>query len=430
MKLKCGFSQIDITPQPAGSVYLDGYGERVLPASEILDPLYAKVCVMNWDSSEFAVISLDICGLRDPVMARLEDWIVLLTGLDRSQFALCATHTHAGPACALLPDLPVNMVYWNWVGQQIADAIGQARENSYPGTFRSCFAGDLTGGYNRRGKPDIDRRIRVCGFYDEEGSLRGVFANASCHAVCMTSYGISADYPGVLTRKASESYPGVPFLFLQGRGADVDPLFWEQEGVDKLGGELTEKVFAALDTLVAQPSIGGPIRSQFRKAQIPMCWPTRDEMIPELEQQLQKLTENKDDPVARRYANVNIRWLQNAIRELDAGNTDPEITVSFQALAIGDGFVMVFVPFEMLTVTGNAIESAICAMGIDPARCFVIGYANGTNGYLSPTADCSDGSYEARGAARWYSLPQCCEDTEAAVIARLTSLTQTVLESV
>lgn len=428
MKLNCGFSQIDITPQPAGSVYLDGYGERILPAGEVLDPLYAKVCVMNWGGSEFAVISLDICGLRDPVMARLEDWITLLTGLDRSQFALCATHTHAGPACGLLPDLPVNMVYWNWVGQQIADAIGQARESSCPGAFRSCFAGELTGGYNRRNKPDIDRRIRVCGFYGEDGVLRGVFANASCHAVCMTSYGISADFPGVLTRMALESYPGVPFLFLQGRGADVDPLFWEQEGVDKLGGELTEKVFAALDTLADKAGTAGPIRSLLCKESIPMCWPKTDEMIPELEQQLQKLAKKKDDPVARRYANVNIRWLQNAIREQEAGNTDPQITVSFQALAIGDGLVMAFVPFEMLTVTGNAIESAICAMGIDPERCFVIGYANGTNGYLCPSGEYGDGSYEVQGAARWYSLPQCCEASERTVIARITELTAELLQ--
>ena len=416
MKLSCGFSQIDITPQPAASVYLDGYGERILPAGEILDPLYAKVCVMRYGSSEFAVISLDICGLRSPVMERLEDWITLLTGLERSQFALCATHTHAGPACGLLPDLPVNMLYWNWVGQQIASAILQARETSLPGTFRSCFADDFTGGYNRRNKPDIDRRIRVCGFYDDAGILRGVFANASCHAVCMTGCGISADYPGV------------PFLFLQGRGADVDPLFWEQEGVDRLGNELTEKVFAALDTLANMTGTHGPIRSLFRKSRIPMCWPGKAEMATELEQQLQKLTENKDKSKARRYADVNIRWLQNAIRELESGNTDPEITVSFQALSVGRDFVMVFVPFEMLTVTGNAIESAICAMGIDPARCFVIGYANGTNGYLCPSAEHGDGSYEVQGAARWYSLPQCCEASERTVIARLTELTSELLQ--
>ena len=428
MKLSCGFSQIDITPQPAASVYLDGYGERILPAGEILDPLYAKVCVMRCGSSEFAIVSLDICGLRSPVMERLEDWITLLTGLERSQFALCATHTHAGPACGLLPDLPVNMLYWNWVGQQIASAILQARENSVPGTFRSSFADDFTGGYNRRNKPDIDRRIRVCGFYDDAGLLRGVFANASCHAVCMTGCGISADYPGVLTRRAMDAYPGVPFLFLQGRGADVDPLFWEQEGVDKLGGELTEKVFAALDTLANMTGTHGPIRSLFRKSRIPMCWPGKTEMATELEQQLQKLTENKDKSKARRYADVNIRWLQNAIRELDSGNTDPEITVSFQALSVGRDFVMVFVPFEMLTVTGNAIESAICAMGIDPARCFVIGYANGTNGYLCPSAEHGDGSYEVQGAARWYSLPQCCEASERTVIARLTELTSELLQ--
>ena len=151
-------------------------------------------------------------------------------------------------------------------------------------------------------------------------------------------------------------------------------------------------------------------------------------MATELEQQLQKLTENKDKSKARRYADVNIRWLQNAIRELDSGNTDPEITVSFQALSVGRDFVMVFVPFEMLTVTGNAIESAICAMGIDPARCFVIGYANGTNGYLCPSAEHGDGSYEVQGAARWYSLPQCCEASERTVIARLTELTSELLQ--
>ena len=429
MKIKCGFSQIDITPQPAHSVYLDGFGERVLPAETVLDPLYAKVCVMEQAGKEFALISLDICGLCSPVLERLEDWIMLLTGLDRADFALCATHTHSGPACGLLPDLPVNMLYWNWVGQQIAEAIAQARKTSLPGTFRSCFAGELTGGYNRRNKPDIDRRIRVCGFYDEGGCLRGAFASASCHAVCMCSYGISADFPGVLTRRALEVYPGVPFLYLQGRGADIDPLYWNEEGVEKLGNELTDHVFSALDTLAAKEPIEGPIRSLFRKARIPMCWPSREEMLPELEQQLEKLAAKKDDPKARRYANVNIRWLQNAIREQDSGNTEPAISVSFQAMAIGKDLAMVFVPFEMLTVTGNALESALCSMGMDPARCYVIGYANGTNGYLSPSTDCSDGGYETSGAARWYSLPQCCEASERTVIAELTKLSAELLQT-
>ena len=63
-QLYCGFSQIDISPKIPYSVYLDGYGHRVLPAEGVRDPIYAKVCVMQGEGNPFALVSLDICGLN------------------------------------------------------------------------------------------------------------------------------------------------------------------------------------------------------------------------------------------------------------------------------------------------------------------------------------------------------------------------------
>ncbi len=46
----------------------------------------------------------------------------------------------------------------------------------------------------------------------------------------------------------------------------------------------------------------------------------------------------------------------------------------------------------------------------------MVGYANCVNGYLAPGEEFALGGYEVTGAAHWYGLPECSEETEKAVL--------------
>ena len=421
-ELKAGFAQVDITPGNPGDVFLDGYGKRLGPAECVRDPLYAKVCWLCSGDEEFAVFSIDFCGLSAGVKDRLCTWIEFLGGIKRDNFALCATHTHAGPACGVLTGLPVNAIYLDSAAQKMAAALREARASAVPGRFGCAFGDDLTLGYNRRGKghDEIDRRVFVWGFYDVEGKLRGALASASCHAVCSTDMRISADYPGVLTLRAGERFPGVPVLFLQGRGADIDPQIFEEEGIVRMGEQLSGCVFSGLERASRAPSVSGGIRSAFSKEKIPFRRPDAEKLEKEIAD-LSKKLEAAPDARQRRSLSVKLYWALKS--RGDCGKDGPPcLDADLQMLKIGERAAIAFVPFEMLTATGNAVERILASLGANAPECLVIGYSNGTNGYLCPSAEADEAGYETAGAARWYGLPECSAETEKAVLRGVHSL--------
>lgn len=419
-KLSCGFSQVDITPEPQ-TVYLDGYGGRFKPAEGVRDPLFAKICAVRSGDQTFVIAVLDICGPNREVTERLRSYIRLFTGLEDAQFALCATHTHAGPGCGLLIDLPINWLYWNHVGLLVAQAIQNALSAACEGEFRFAYGDELTRSYNRRGQEIIDRRVPVCAFFNAENRLCGVITSASCHAVCSTDYHISADYPGVMTQQAAVRYPGVPFLFLQGRGADVDP---QQKDVDWMGEEFAACVFSAMDRLDHGVS-EGEMRSLFRTIRVPMSYPDRDTLCAELMEAKQILLAAETDR-DRRIAAVQVDWRLMALKFVEAG-ADPALNSNVQLMTIGKCMAFAFISFEMLTATGNAIEKILTQYGIARNNCFVIGYTNGVNGYLAPAAEGGTKSYETQGAARWIGLPVCTADSEPAVLNAMAEMAKTLL---
>lgn len=427
-KLCCGFAQTDITPIHPEEVFLDGYGHRIAPAKGVLDPIFCKVSLIQYEQKEFAVIVLDICGLNANLKDYLCHWITALTGLKRQDFALCVTHTHAAPACGVLAGLPINYLYWNYVGQQIGQAVEAARKKVKAGEFRFTSGGEFSLPMNRRGKEIINRNIFVGAFYDEANTLQGVIASAACHAVCNTDYTISADYPGVLTQKASTAFPGVPFLFLQGRGADINPPCGGIEGIQSMGNELTDRIFTALKRTQETNGVQGEFTSLFRCAKIPMCYPSKDILLTELADFKAQATDLSADAAARRYPEVELIWHSKALEAIET-KQEPYVDADLQMVSIGGSFVMVFVSFELLTTTGNTIEAMLSSYNIDPDKCFVIGYANGTNGYLCPSAESGQDGYETRLAAHWYSLPECCEKSEETVLCEVADMAKTLLEN-
>lgn len=236
-----GFAQTVITPD-AQAVYLDGFGERITPAEGVRDPLYVKAFVICAGSFRYALAVFDACGFEKRIALGLKRSIARRNGLTPDCVTVCATHTHSAPASGVLGDLPINYYLWDQIGMCAALTVQEAFQTASPCSPVFLRGDELSLMGNRRGRELCDRRIKICGFYDTENSLKGALVLASCHATCSSGMLLSADYPSVLTQAAQEKYPGVPFLFLQGRGADADPLLPDELGDDEriaaLGGEL------------------------------------------------------------------------------------------------------------------------------------------------------------------------------------------------
>ena len=434
-KLTCGFAQAVITPEP-GTVYMDGYGFRVSPAEGVRDDLYAKVCAMKSGENEFVLVALDICGFDNRLRDCLRGWIRTYTDLKDHQFSVSATHTHAGPASGICKDLPNNYMYWDKVGKILAKTVEQARSSRVPGQFRFAFGKELTLAYNRRGKKIIDRRVPVCGFFGEDGTLVGVIASANCHAVCCKDMNLSADYPGILTREAAKKYPGTTFLFLQGHGADINPLDTKERGMvshEELGMDLTDCVFTALDSMAETGISEGKIASQIKDVFAPMAYPPLEEVV-DAERAWVKILADTEaiqpqteaTTLRCRVATTMIAWNRRVIGRLQKG-IPAGIESTIQMAAIGKDAAFVFIPFELLTITGLTIEKMLASYGLSPEKCFILGYSNGTNGYLAPAAECGEGGYETVDSVRWYDTAQCIPETEETVLQTVDMFARTLL---
>ena len=99
----------------------------------------------------------------------------------------------------------------------------------------------------------------------------------------------------------------------------------------------------------------------------------------------------------------------------EAGITN-DLTVPMQSVTVGRSLAFAFVPFELLTLAGDAIEAIYAADGWPAERIFVCGYTNSVNGYLAPREEFAYGGYEVAGASHWFNVSETCEDSADAVI--------------
>ena len=220
--IKLGFADAIITPVHPEYVYLDGYGNRSKPADGVRDDLHAKVCAIVSGEKTFLLYSIDLIGFRKYTYDLVTTQIKEIAGVSKENIALCCIHTHAAPATGLLDELPVDTDYFAYVGECCAKAGLKAIERATEGllTF-GLLPEKLLSTYNRRKDREvIDRNIRAAAFHDSEGKLRGVLCTAACHAVVSTDYKISADWLSMLNRLSSDE---LPYMYLQGRAADIDP---------------------------------------------------------------------------------------------------------------------------------------------------------------------------------------------------------------
>lgn len=127
--------------------------------------------------------------------------------------------------------------------------------------------------FNRRKRPFVDRRVKAAVFNGPDGKIRGVISSGCCHPVINTTMEISADYLQVLTQRSIEEH-GVPFLFLQGRGADVNPCTFEdmdiEEVMEKVGSELADAVACAVRKAGGNQEAIDSVQNIYTPAAIPV----------------------------------------------------------------------------------------------------------------------------------------------------------------
>jgi len=401
--LKAGVAKVDITP-PTG-VLMWGYFDRLTPSKATLDPLYARVLVLEVGETRLALVALDLGRAFGPAsLARLREAARKSSGI--SYLVVVASHTHAGPV--IQDEYPAGQVpAWETADlEKIEAAIDEARAHAVEARL-GADRGVAYIGYNRRRvNPDgtvtmfwsnptkvptspIDPTVSVLRVDTADGKPLAVLVNYACHPVVFGADNLeySADFPGVMTATVEsqlEQAGGTKPLcfFLQGAPGDINPYYatisrqqdtvkWRDWTGQRLGEEAARVAKSIRTEPVADPSL------QFVEDTL----------------------------------NFRLRWNLDKFRQALLAAYGPEIFKNYAPLikpeiAMPVTTLLIDHRIAFMTMPGEPfVDFQINWRDRCPAPdAFFLGYANGYYGYFPTIRAASEGGYGTASATTWVEV--------------------------
>lgn len=403
-----GTAVVDITPEYP--IRLMGYGSRQAESEGIASRLKARALAIGGDDGDgpTILVTIDNCAIgtkmTEDVAARLKAKV----GLNRERFAICATHTHCGPALdsglpfifgkALPADQAERIVRYT---RELSDAIEkvalQSLADRKPATLawgqgkvgfaanrRVLKKGKWVGfGVNPNGPTDPS--LPVLTAVDPEGKVRAVLFGYACH--CTTLGGefnrICAEWAGYACDEIERQSPGAVALAIIGCGADANPE--PRRNLDDArqhGAAAAAEVNRLLAAKSGLTALGGRIECKVRRLQLPL------EPAPDRATLVQR---------ARRPGSEGM-MAAAVLERLDRGEPIPT-TVPYivQTWSFGDDMAMVFLAGEVVVDYALRIK-----WETDAQRLWVVAYANDVPCYIPSRRVLSEGGYEADSSLIYY----------------------------
>jgi neutral ceramidase len=280
---KAGVAKAVITP--GEPIWMAGYGDRKHPSESVLQDLYVKALALESGSGKPSVIvTADLLGfprdISDVIAARCEKQF----GLTCDRLVLNASHTHSGPVVHrhAFPIFNLDEKQWQVIDRystflidKTVGVIGAALHDLAPASLRfdQGFAGIAVN--RRRTRPasrslfgPVDHDVPVMTIQSANGALRAVLVGYACHATVLNTYQINADWPGFAQEKIEKAHPGAIALFMQGCGADANPLPRRSVELARSYGQVLS---AAVDDVLKtqMKPVEGPLRTAFETVQVP-----------------------------------------------------------------------------------------------------------------------------------------------------------------
>jgi len=231
-KLMAGTSKINITPKTDQPIH---------------DSVYARSLVLDIDGQRLAFVALDL-----PIFTsdRVEQVCKQRYNIER--VILSSSHNHSAPMVDNKINVSTSSPFQPFYEEQIVKVVGEAvahmfeakiaaGKNTFPqlGFNRLLIREDghakeswIADDHYRSENPEripfgpVDPEVGVLKITDTKDNLRVLMMNYAMHAdvVCF-NYAVSADYPGVASRKVEEAFGNkINCLFVNGGGGNVESL--------------------------------------------------------------------------------------------------------------------------------------------------------------------------------------------------------------
>jgi hypothetical protein len=363
--LKAAVAKVDITP-PADTPVI-GHPRKTTGAR---DPIRAGVLLLDDGKTKAAIATFDLIGASDALVKAARQAIFATAGVPPANILVAASHNHSGP------DFEKETGWAKEVIAKLTEAASTAASQ-----MRKVSVGygedTINFGVNRRkvigGRAIVrlnpqgpnDRRVKVLRLDDGQSLTPvAVLMHAVCHP-CFFTWGdnasppypegfpkMSADFPGEAQSFVEKVYDGqTRALFLQGCAGDIRP---------NLPGDPYRCADEA-DIQWAGRDLGGAVVRALARSMV-------------------------RESLSKRPTVYKVRC---ASERLILPGKDGPVEAELMALKIGP-YLFLTMPGEPMVEYGFKLEKAIA----DRAIPIVIGYANGSIGYIATADAYAVGGYE------------------------------------
>lgn len=422
---RAGVSRVVITP--GKPMWMAGYANRDRVSEGKLVDLWAKALILEDNKGKkVVIITADLLGIPRELSNTIRDKLYHEFKLSRSQIVINTSHTHTGPVLtnALINIYPIEgqqqrLVddYTVKLGEQMIDLVRRAMSVMEPAMV---FSGNGVTRFqvNRRNNVEAtlalqtqlngpnDFAVPVLKVTTKEGRLMAVAFGYACHNTVLSGYKYSGDYAGFAQIELEKAYPGAAALFLQGCGANQNPLPRRTIALAKqYGQELSAAVIRVLseDMRPLMPEIS----TSYAEISLPLnAAPGKEELgemvvsLPEAYQKraaarLLKEMENGHTPITNYPYPVNC-W-----------------KLGEQTLIALGGEVVIEYAIELKRRLGQDI--------------FVLGYTNDVMAYIPNSVILKEGGYEGASSQMVYGMPSTWKDNiEQLIIEKVLELAKQV----
>lgn len=279
--MRAAAGQVDITPEPGAPMW--GFAARNGPSTGALDPLMARVLVLEAGSTRVAIVTLDLGRtFGEAAIAQVREHVQRSSGV--SYVFMAASHTHSGPV--ILDEYEEKPVWETGALAKIEKAIADGANHLTDATLGAGY-GIAYVGHNRlklnRGDHSVtwfdrnpekvptspmDPTVAVLRVDGADGKPIAILANYACHPVVLGADNreYSADFPGAMAKTVQDALgSNVVAMFLQGGDGDINPYYavtplqedavrWKNWTGDELGKEVV-RVAKTIRTTPADASL-------------------------------------------------------------------------------------------------------------------------------------------------------------------------------
>lgn len=407
---KSGSAKMVITPE--APMWMAGYGSRKSPSEGKRTDLFAKALFLeDGKGSKGLIITLDLVGIDRITSSAICEQIKKEHGLDRSQIALCTSHTHSGPVVGKnLGPLHYYVVdsaqqklidaYAIVLQKKVVEVAGKAIEAISPARVQSG-SGKATFAVNRRDNVQAeaealrakgllvgpsDHDVPVLTVRDpESGEIRSILFGYACHSTTISFNEWNADYPGYAQTELEKSHPGAIALFWAGCGADQNPLPRRTiELAEKYGKELASSVESVIRGTM--PVLKPVLSTAYREINAPLAnLPTREAIGTNLKS-------------TNRFEVARAKLLQRQMEK--KGAVDGSYPYPVGHWKLGEQIDFVILGGEVVIDYALRLKREMSG-----PQTWVAGYANDVMAYIPSLRVLKEGGYEGGGSNVYYGLP-------------------------